>query len=149
MTKKLKRFERSEKKKRFWRIITTILPRGFCPCILHGLTKIHKSKTDLCPSLQPIPFSNKHTIKQTSKVSCSNCNTSNPKWFLLAEEVQSFDSAQYLTSCNMESLFTNFPLEETINICVNKRFTAKTKVNNSTLDSFLIFHEKYHKHIIV
>ena len=90
LDKETETFWKIWKKKRFWRMITTILPRGFRPFILHCLTKLHKSVTDLCPSLQPIPFSNKHTIILTSKLFCSSSNTSNPKWFLLAEEVQAF-----------------------------------------------------------
>ena len=60
-----------------------------------------------------------------------------------------------MTSFDMESLFTNIPLEETINICVEKRSENKTKVNNLTiesfralleltsLESFFIFDQKY------
>ena len=62
-----------------------------------------------------------------------------------------------MTSFDIESLFTNIPLEETINICVNKLFENNTKVNNltkesfrsllelATLDSFFIFDRKYYK----
>ena len=54
-------------------------------------------------------------------------------------------------------LFTNIPVEETINICVDKLIENKTKVNNlfkesfrpllelATLDSFFIFDGKYYK----
>ena len=60
-----------------------------------------------------------------------------------------------MTSFDIESLFTNIPLEETINICVEKRSENKTKVNNLTiesfralleltsLESFFIFDQKY------
>ena len=41
-----------------------------------------------------------------------------------------------MTSFDMESLCTNIPLEETINICVDKLFENKTKVNNLTIESF-------------
>ena len=41
-----------------------------------------------------------------------------------------------MTSFDMESLFTNIPLEETINNCVEKRSENKTKVNNLTIESF-------------
>ena len=49
------------------------------------------------------------------------------------EEVPSFD---YMTSFDKESVFTNIPLEETINICVDKLFEIKTKYNNLTKKSF-------------
>ena len=73
------------------------------------------------------------------------------------EEVPSFDCAHYMTSFDKESVFTNIPLEETINICVDKLFKNNTKVNNltkesfrsllelATLDSFFISGGKYYK----
>ena len=68
----------------------------------------------------------------------------------------SFDCA-HLTSFDIESLFTNIPLDETINICVDKPFENKTKIINvtkesfrsllelATLDSFFSFNGKYYK----
>ena len=56
--------------------------------------------------------------------------------FSFVEEVPSFDCAHYMTSFDIESLFTNTPLEETINICVDKLFENNTKVNNLTKESF-------------
>ena len=62
-----------------------------------------------------------------------------------------------MTSFDIESLFTNIPLEETINICADKLFENNTKVNNltkesfrsllelATLDSFYIFDGKYYR----
>ena len=59
-----------------------------------------------------------------------------------------------MTSSDIQSLFTNIPLEETIKICVDKLFENNTKVNNltketfrsllelATLDSFFIFDGK-------
>ena len=68
------------------------------------------------------------------------------------------DSARYMISFYIEMLFTNIPLEATINICVDELFENKTnKVNNltkeyfssllklTTLDSFFIFDGKYYK----
>ena len=74
-----------------------------------------------------------------------------------AEKDSSFDCVDYMTSFDIESLFTNIPLEETTNICVDKLFENNTKVNNftkesfrfllelATLDSFFIFDGKYYK----
>ena len=44
----------------------------------------------------------------------------------------SFDCGHYMTSFDIESLFTNIPLEETINICVDRLLENNTKVNNLT-----------------
>ena len=48
----------------------------------------------------------------------------------------SFDCAHFMTSFDMKSLFTNIPLEETINICIDKLFQNKMKVNNLPKKSF-------------
>ena len=42
-----------------------------------------------------------------------------------------FDCAHYITSFDIESLFTNIPLEGTMNICVDK-----LKVSDLTKESF-------------
>ena len=41
-----------------------------------------------------------------------------------------------MTSFDIEPLFTNIPLDETINICADKLFKNKTKVNSLTKESF-------------
>ena len=50
--------------------------------------------------------------------------------------MSSFDCAHYITSFDTESLFTNIPLEGTMNICVDKLFENKTKVSDLTKESF-------------
>ena len=50
-----------------------------------------------------------------------------------------FDCAHYITIFGIESLFTNIPLEETINIPVNKLFENKTKVNDLTNNVFNLY----------
>ena len=52
------------------------------------------------------------------------------------EEVSSFDCAHYITNFDIESLFTNIPLKQTINICVDKLFENNTKANNLTKEPF-------------
>ena len=71
------------------------------------------------PILTPLKFSD-YTIKNS---------------FSFAEEVCSFHYAHYMTMFDIESLFTNIPLEETINICVDKPFENNTKVNNLNKES--------------
>ena len=77
--------------------------------------------------------------------------------FSFAEEVSSFDCVYYLTSFDIELLYTNIQLEETTKICVDKFFKTKIIKNNltkesfrsllemGTLDSFLFFDEKHYK----
>ena len=87
-------------------------------------------------------FSNNNTIIQTSYISYYVINTFNIKrlyhkgFYSFAEEVVSIDCTHYMTSFDIDSLFTNIPLEEAINIDTEKDFQNKTKVNNLTKESF-------------
>ena len=78
-------------------------------------------------------------------------------FIFICGEVSSFDCAHYMTSFDIESLFTNIPLEETIDIYVDELFENYLRVNNltkesfrslldsATLDSFFICDGKYYK----
>ena len=99
---------------------------GSRPGIMHGLAKVHSIITDCLPSFTPIvsaigtptyklarflvpiiePLTtNEYTIKDS---------------FTSAGEFQSFDSKLVMASFDVESLFTNIPLQETIDLCVEK-----------------------------
>ena len=99
-------------------------PSGARPGIMSGLAKDHKIVTDGLPSFRPIlsvigtptyklakflvpmlePLTtNEYTIKD---------------YFIFAEELQSFDSKLVMASFDIESFFTNIPLQETIDLCV-------------------------------
>ena len=132
-------------------------PCGSCPGILYGMAKLYKSVTDRCPSLRPILSAiNTSSYKLVNfPVPLLTPLTSNDyaikDSLSFAKEVSSFDSF------DIEFIFTNIPLEETINICVDKLFENNTKVNNltknsfrsllelATLDSFFIFDGKSYK----
>ena len=127
------------------------------------MAKMHKPVADRCPSFPPI-------LSAINTPSCKLAKFLVPlltpltskdytirDWFSFAEEVSSFDCVHYMNSFRIEPVFTNIPLEETINICVYKLFENYTKVNNLTkassrsllelvtLDSFFIFDGKYYK----
>ena len=131
-------------KKRLHRLITTTcsleaLVRGYYMVLLRCISQWHQ-----CPSLQSIlsalsiPYkrgkflvplltsltSNDYTVKDSS---------------LFVEELSSFDYAHYLTSFDIESLFTNIALEETVNICINKLFEKNFKVNNLNKNLFNLY----------
>ena len=62
--------------------------------------------------------------------------------FLFASEVSKFNSKNLRASLDVESLFTNIPLEETINNIINDLFLATDKINNferEELKQHLIF----------
>ena len=74
----------------------------------------------LVPMLEPLT-TNEYTIKGS---------------FTFAEELQSFDSKLVMASFDIESLFTNIPLQETIDLCVENLFKYRTHVHNFSKDSF-------------
>ena len=106
------------------------------------MAKVHKPVINRCPSLRPIFSAINTPSYKLAKflVSLLTPLTSNgftiKDSFSFAEEVSSFDCAHYMTSFDTESLFTNIPLEETINICIDKIFENNTNVNNLTEKSF-------------
>ena len=117
-------------------------PSGSRPGIMYGLAKVHKIVTDGLPSFRPIlsaigtptykltnflvpmlepPTTNEYTIKDS---------------FTFAEELQSFDSKLVMASFDIESLFTNIPLQETIDLCVENLFQDRNHVDDLSKDSF-------------
>ena len=49
-------------------------------------------------------------------------------WFSFCDKIQEQDNNLYMESFDTESLFTNIPLDEAINICVNNVFCNKKRV---------------------
>ena len=56
--------------------------------------------------------------------------------FTSAEELPSFDSKLVMATFDIESLFTNIPLQETIDLCMENLFQDRTHVDNLSKDSF-------------
>ena len=74
----------------------------------------------LVPILEPIT-TNKFTIKNS---------------FEFAKEVIEQDSGLFMASLDVESLFTNIPLGETIIISCDSLFANETKINNFSRNDF-------------
>ena len=112
------------------------------PGVLYGLAKIHKALEDGIPSFCPIlsaigtptykltkfcdqllkPLTkNEYTIKDYSS---------------FANEVLGFDASLFMASFDIKSLFTNIPLTETLNLCVQNLYRNQTRVSNLTKSSF-------------
>ena len=49
-------------------------------------------------------------------------------WFSFCKEIKDQDSSLFMASFDIQSLFINIPLHETINICVERAFHNKRKV---------------------
>ena len=79
--------------------------------------------------------------------------------FSFCDEIQEQDNNLYVTSFDIESLFTNIPLDETINICVNNVFDSKKRVKRllvkdinqlltlSVKSSCFVFNNVYYKQV--
>ena len=74
----------------------------------------------LVPILEPIT-TNKFTIKNS---------------FEFAKEVTEQGSGLFMSSLDVESLFTNIPLEEAINISCDFLFANEAKINNFSRNGF-------------
>ena len=79
--------------------------------------------------------------------------------FAFAEEVRTQNSEHYMSSFDVDSLFTNIPLNETIDICCDELFRSRDKVSDmskeefrillelATKESFILFNNQYYKQI--
>ena len=117
-------------------------PKGPNPARLYGLPKIHKPPVDGLPKYRPIisqigsptyqiakfllsfiqPFTeNEYTVKDT---------------FHFVSMLDDKDHRLIMASLDVESLFTNIPLDETIDIVSKKVFKNKRKVNGLSKTDF-------------
>ena len=117
-------------------------PRGSRFGILNGLCKIHKSLIENCPAFRPIlsaiktPSYNiaKYLVPILEPITNNKFTIKNS--FEFAKEVIEQDSGLYMASLDVESLFTNIPLEETINISCASLFSNEAKINNFNRNDF-------------
>ena len=117
-------------------------PSGSRPGIIYCLGKVHKIVTDGLPSFRPILSAistptyklAKFLVPMLEPLTTNECTIKDS--FTFAEELQSFDSKLVTASFDIESLFTNIPLQETIDLCVEKLFQDRTHVDNLSKDSF-------------
>ena len=102
-----------------------LYPVGSSPGILYDRAKIHKPVKDGIPSFRPILSAigtlNEYTIKDS---------------FSFAEELLNYDSNLMMASFDVESLFTNIPLQETIALCVKLLFNDKSNIDGFTITDF-------------
>ena len=111
-------------------------PWGSKPGVLYGLCKVHKKPDELnrLPPLRQIilaigacsyslakffvPILKEFTINEyTVKDS-----------FSFSNEIRNKSTSLYMASFDIQSLFTNIPLDETIDICLELLFNKKRKV---------------------
>ena len=138
---------------------------GSGPGILYGLPKIHKpdfsSKFQYRPIFaaynQPSYKIAKHLVPLLSDLTTNQYTVRNSEEF--AQKIISTRHADefFMASFDIESLFTNIPIQETIEICVNILFSNSSTVFGFTKsifknflelavkNSFFIFNGKYYE----
>ena len=137
-----------------------IKPVGPRPGVLYGLGKVHKEISNELPPFRPIlsaigtpkfllPFltpltQNEYTVTDS---------------FHFAEEIYKQGPNLYMASLDVDSLFTNIPLDETIDICIDSLYKddentpkiLKDVFHNlltvATKESFFMFNNKFYKQI--
>ena len=142
--------------------VKELTPHGSRPGILYGLCKVHKGCVDKSPPFRPILSAirtpsyglAKFLVPLLSELTKNNyvCKDS----FSFAKDVRDQDHSFYMTSFDIDSLFTNLPLDETIDLCVKKLFKSKKKIKGlnktqfrtllefATKKSFFLFNGKYY-----
>jgi hypothetical protein len=133
--------------------------------VLYGLAKVHKPTVNNIPKLRPILSAiNSPTYKisqymnQLLKPFTSNQYTVKDS-FSFAEDIRTQDSSLYMSSLDVDSLFTNIPLDETVKICSSLLFRDKFLVDGLTRDDFeqlltiatteslILFNDNYYQQI--
>ena len=140
-------------------------PTGTQPSILYGLAKVHKPLVNNVPKLRPILSAvNTPTYKLSqylnSLMKPLTTNEYTAKYyFSFATDVRKQDTAKSMASLDVDSLFTNIPLAETIDICCNLLYQHAETVDGltrnefkelltiATTDSFILFNGNFFQQI--
>ena len=118
----------------------SLKPVGTRSGITYGLCKVHEDIIDNCPFfLSILSEINTRTYKLAKfLVPILKSLTSNEYMvkglFAFAEKTVKQDSQFFVGNLDVDFLFTNFPLEETIDICLNTLFENMEKVGLSKIE---------------
>jgi len=140
-------------------------PTGTQPSVLYGLAKVHKPAVNGVPKLRPIlsainspTYNMSQYLNEILKPFTTNQYTVKDS-FSFATEIRAQQSSCIMGSLDVDSLFTNIPLTETIEICCELVFRGKMIVNGldrtefkelltlATRESLILFNGKYYKQI--
>ena len=131
--------------------------------ILYGLCKVYKAVADVFLLLRPIRFAigtpiynlAKYLVPKIPSITTNEFSVKDSFWF--AEEIVNQNSNFIMGSLDVDSLFTNIPLEETINICCDivfketdiyegySKFEFKTLLSLESKESYFFFNEVLYK----
>ena len=143
----------------------SIKPVGSRPGILYGSGKIHKETCKGLPPFRPILSAIDTPTYKLSKFLLKFLTPSTANQYTVvdsfhfAEEICQQDSNLHMASLDVDSLFTNIPLNETIDICVDNlrsdnenppnipKHDFRNLLNIATKESFFMFNNKYYKQV--
>ena len=138
---------------------------GSRPGLLYGLCKVHEAIVDTCSPFRPILSAIGAPTYKITKflVPVLNCLTVNEftikDSFEFAKEIVDQDNSLFMASLDVDSLFANIPLDETVNICTESIFSESDTVEGlnksefkellslATKKSYFIFNELLYKQI--
>ena len=117
-------------------------PRGSSFGVLDGLYKTHKKVLDKCPSFRPIlsavktPSYNlaEFLVPLIEPITKNNFTDKNS--FEFCKEICETNPEYFMASLDVESLFTNIPLEETIKICCDSVYKNQELLRNISKNQF-------------
>ena len=143
--------------------IRKLKPHGSQPGILYGLCKVHKEVKEGIPPFRPILSAINTPSYRLAKFFVPILSELTKNGFVLkdsfafASDIRNQNPDMFMTSFDIDSLFTNLPLDETIELCVRKTFGKKkkfkgfTKIEFKTLlefatkDALILFNGKYYE----
>ena len=140
-------------------------PSGSKPGVLYGLCKVHKKSIGNSPPFRPILSSIGTCTYKLAKFFVPLLSEHSKNEFTLkdsfsfAEDIAKQNVNLYMASFDVDNLFTNIPLDETIEICVSKLFEKNKKIKGfkkshcrellhlATKQSAFIFNNKWYTQI--
>ena len=142
-----------------------IYPRGSRPGVLYGSPKVHKPVINNCPKFRPILSTvgtptyklAKFLVPILSPLISNEFSVHDS--FSFADKVSSFCPDHFMASLDIESLFTNIPLNEIIDICIDDLFCDTDTIQNldrndmrellnlAAYESFFIFDQVMYRQI--
>ena len=156
LTNVLKKLKRSISE----RLYKELYPRGSRPGIMYGLSEIHKPLINNFPQLRPILSVIYTATYGRAKffaplLKCFAMNEYTPKIsFEFAKDITNQNSNCFMASLDVESLFTDVPLDQTIKICINQLFEMTASGLNrkemfemlslALKESIILFDNKYY-----
>ena len=110
--------------------------------ILYGLCKVHKASVNGSPPFRPILNAintptyklAKYLVPLLSSLTTNEYTVSDS--FTFAEEISKQNAQYFMASLDINSLFTNIPLDETVKICVDSLYSETDCISGLSKDEF-------------